>query len=379
MQNNWIHKILAHEETPPQGVWESIVIQLNEDDNNTNTTTKILAYEQAPPTFVWDKIAQQLDAVDEKVDVTFSEKILAHEQTPPTFVWDKIAQQLDAVDEKADVTFSEKILAHEVNPPSFIWNKIAAELDTEKESTNLPNKMLAYQVEPPTFIWNKIEDELDNTTKIISIAPQKRVMPFYAKMAAAACIFFVVGSTVWMALKPNEPTTPTAKVNPIQTTPTKEVSETTPPTLLASDTKENVKKEGSTKIDKKAQPTSTPSTELGEIEYAGNIDVQPLVKNPIDNNNEKLKNTSGEVPIDIDLINAPNGYMTIIGPDGQSVRVSSKFSNLIGLLNDKSPISAEWRTKFAAWREQMNRSTLTPSVTNFMDVMGLINLLKEKK
>ncbi|MBL0147036.1 MAG: hypothetical protein IPP48_16295 [Chitinophagaceae bacterium] len=82
--------------------------------------------------------------------------------------------------------------------------------------------------------------------------------------------------------------------------------------------------------------------------------------------------------------------MTIVGPDGQSVRISSKFSKQLGYFTDRSPESMEnidfiikestiWKNKIAGWRSQMNSSSLAPSISNFMDVVEFSKLVSEKK
>ncbi len=105
---------------------------------------------------------------------------------------------------------------------------------------------------------------------------------------------------------------------------------------------------------------------------------------------QMLQDVNGETPMDISLMNAPNSYISVTGPDGQSVKVSSKFSNLINLLNDKNPAavenidiiiseSAKWRSTFANWREKMTNNSIAPSISNFMDIIELSKMLESKK
>lgn len=89
-------------------------------------------------------------------------------------------------------------------------------------------------------------------------------------------------------------------------------------------------------------------------------------------------------------MNTPNNYVSFIGPNGQEVKVSSKFSNLLGYMDGKEPESEEyldkiinesnfWRGKFKTWRNKMINNNVAPSPSNFMDIIELSKLLQEDK
>src|ERR1700677_2133132 len=73
-------------------------------------------------------------------------------------------------------------------------------------------------------------------------------------------------------------------------------------------------------------------------------------------------------------------YITVAGPNGETVKVSSKMSGLAAYIaDDKSEIATDgtnsdksfWQSKFKAWREKMSQNSVTPSLTNFMDIVEL--------
>ncbi len=81
-------------------------------------------------------------------------------------------------------------------------------------------------------------------------------------------------------------------------------------------------------------------------------------------------------------------YITITGPDGIAVKVSSKFSNLVDYMTDEdvntgnyaNTASADekiWKNKFREWRNKMSNTNVTPSLTNFMDIIELSKVLNE--
>ena len=114
-----------------------------------------------------------------------------------------------------------------------------------------------------------------------------------------------------------------------------------------------------------------------------------LAQNPADNSKEKLLDTKGETPTDISLMNTPNTYISVTGADGQTVKWSSKFSNIIGTLNNNKPNTkenieviieenAKWRAMFTAWSHKMINNSIAPSFSNFMDIIELSKILEEK-
>ena len=78
-------------------------------------------------------------------------------------------------------------------------------------------------------------------------------------------------------------------------------------------------------------------------------------------------------------------YITVAGPNGDPVKVSSKMSALTAYIADyKSVIVSDatnsdksfWQSKFKEWREKMSQNSVTPSLTNFMDIVELSKIVK---
>jgi hypothetical protein len=114
-----------------------------------------------------------------------------------------------------------------------------------------------------------------------------------------------------------------------------------------------------------------------------------LAQSPVTASTEKLQNENGDTPMDISLMNTGNAYISITGPDGQPVKVSSKLSSLVGYLSNSDvntrenldviiQESAKWRAIFSAWRNKMANNALAPSLSNFMDIIELSEILENK-
>jgi uncharacterized membrane protein YraQ (UPF0718 family) len=79
-------------------------------------------------------------------------------------------------------------------------------------------------------------------------------------------------------------------------------------------------------------------------------------------------------------------YITVAGPNGEAVKVSSKMSGLTAYIaDDKNETAIDatnsdksfWQSKFKEWREKMSQNSITPSLTNFMDIVELSKIVKE--
>ncbi|MBP6431140.1 MAG: hypothetical protein KA319_05185 [Ferruginibacter sp.] len=287
----------------------------------------------------------------------------------------------------------DKMLNYPEAPPKGIWDSIAFELDKEVNNNSVPvaKKLEAYEVTPPSFIWEKIEEELDKDgAKIIELKPKTKVFSFY-KLAAAASVLLLITTSIFIFTnnKKTEVEQPIAsKTN--TTTNNNNTASVTPNTksnttaLPTSDTQEKnivnkttvaTKKDVSTKVEEEIIATN-PSMDLAT--------------NPFENKTEKLVAKNGDVPENIDLVSTPNTYLTITGPNGQSIKISSKFSKQLGLFTESDPDkmenidfiikeSAMWRNKIASWRKKMTTTDVSPSMYNFMDIIELSEKIKTDK
>jgi hypothetical protein len=83
----------------------------------------------------------------------------------------------------------------------------------------------------------------------------------------------------------------------------------------------------------------------------------------------------------------PQQYLTITAPNGQPVKISSKFSDGLSYLLNYEPVfnmdgvfkSISWKQQFNNWSNKlMNRTGFIPAASNFLDIVELEDLLKEQ-
>jgi hypothetical protein len=323
-------------------------------------------------------------------------KISNCEVTPPANAWSNIANALDKV-ESGSINFVSKLAAFEATPPVTAQKNIFDLLDADT-SASFEKKLYKFETAAPANAWANIVTELQKgETKIIPLNTNgtvRTMRPLYYRAAAAAVIIGLLGVGIFIFNKKNVEQveianipTVTPKVNDSGANNIAAANTTTPvvtpQTKQTTTTQEVVKQpeiiDVATKV-KRIKP-----------EYVQSDETENLAQNPANLQAEKLKNSKGETPEDINLVNAnANGYVTISGPDGQQVRLSNKLAAFAGYLNDKKTEaqenleviikeSSKWRATFANWRNKMINNGIAPSPVNFMDIVELSNMLEANK
>jgi hypothetical protein len=316
--------------------------------------------------------------------------IYNREETPPPGAWDNIAHKLEMADTAED--WSTEIYLKEETPPPAAWNEIAAALN-HIENSNWQTRVYEKEIAPPAGVWAAISAALDAPAKVITMQPGRSTKKFYFRLAAAAAVIVAIaGTALWFSGKQPAGTAPqpiaknTANSSPVNPA-AKETAETT--ALPAAETQEKQQPAAFAKKQTKPAVTQPDDKSIPPLEYVKSSQMGFLPDQPVLNNSKKLPDNNGQVSTDIALMETPaNSYISISGPDGQSIRVSSKFANLIGYLSD-GPVkeerldviireSAQWKATFRQWREKMISNTATPSLGNFMDIIEMGKMLNEK-
>ncbi len=169
----------------------------------------------------------------------------------------------------------------------------------------LKERMYDYEVTPPEDVWKGITTELDKGSKIIPITKEKNTNnKLIYFLAAAACIAALIFSAVWfISSRKNE---------------TKEYS-----SVPVNTKQDPVFKETNDVSEKITAPKKVEKNTLGK----NNTD---LVKNMAPKKQPlKSQNSTPVTNVDAAVIETPNTYITIAGPEGQPVKVYSKMASLI--------------------------------------------------
>jgi hypothetical protein len=308
--------------------------------------------------------------------------IYNREETPPPGAWDNIARKLEMAGAAED--WSTEIYLKEETPPPAVWDEIAAALN-HTENSNWQTRIYEKEIAPPADVWAAISTALDApSTKVVTMqAGSSSSKKFYIRLAAAAAmVVAIAGTALWFAGNPSAGIAPQ--------TVAKNNTDNSPVNPAAKETQEK-QQPAAVIANRQTKPAVTPADDktIPALEYVKNSQPGFLPGQPVLNNSKKLPGNNGQVSTDIALMETPaNTYISISGPDGQSIRVSSKFANLIGYLGD-GPLkeekldviireSAQWKATFRQWREKMITNTAAPLPGNFMDIIEMGKLLNEK-
>ncbi|MGN6494820.1 MAG: hypothetical protein ACTHLE_22720 [Agriterribacter sp.] len=383
--------------------------------------SKLYDYEVPPPESVWGKICHDLDG---EAFVTFKQKLFHQEVTPPENLWSKIDHELDS---EALITFKQQLFHQEATPPESVWSKIDHDLDSEALIT-FKQQLFHQEITPPESVWSKIDHDLDNDSFVVfkqklfheeqappseawknieqAIHPEPVVVPFAKRntfkvwrMAAAAAVIGIAFVTVNYFLSQTDTVTlPVAKKPAINTpatpAPANKQSVVTGPKIVAATVARQ----------KSRSNISRNNANISAVAYNnndGNTVIASLSTIPDENSsftdrldlstetNRRIRNLHGEIKEDVSLLDLPNSYFLMTGPNGQTVRVSSKFRNTIQYLNGNNNHeelldvilreSHYWKNIFSEWKVKVGNSSFVPSSQNFMGIADLMSLLEQNR
>jgi hypothetical protein len=323
-------------------------------------------------------------------------KIHNYSEAPPPSAWMNIANALNFDNNDLPYNLANRLSVFEITPPPSAKENIFELLSNPDDKKTFAERLYDYELAAPASAWPNINGNLNKQETIIIPLKKAGHKNVYFKMAAAAALILLISITVLITRNPG--TVETAAVQPQKQATDALASTGAEKKLSATDTQIN-----NEPLPITAEKRNKPVNAKHELDIPANNKIasylpqdiktgsegsSELAGNPSLNKKDKLVTLTGETPQDIDLLNTPNSYINITGPDGQSIRVSAKFTNLIQYLNDTGTQeaidviikeSAQWRATFANWREKMTNNMMAPSLINFMDIIELSNVVEGKK
>ncbi len=317
-------------------------------------------------------------------------KMFDFEATPPPAAWETIAARLE--DDRKYTALTSKINQYQEAPPAASWEVIATRIEDDTQYASLAAKMNNFDAAPPPDSWQHIAASLPEIKehKIPVAGSRGRV---YRMAAAAVVAALLIGAWMLFTRQPdttlvkNKPVVPASPV-PAQIKTTPAVSN--PP----------VQKPAYAIV-----PQTTPrSNRSGYVSRAAvSSDEHPL-KYAVVNNIPAYRNSRIIIPSlpildkngiairDLDVLTTNSNYLVVMGPNGQTTRISSKFASVIRFLNGSNDDndaeeyldkvikeSDMWKKRFQEWRNKISQSSFIPSSANFLDIMEFKELIQEKQ
>lgn len=355
---------------------------------------KLYDHEVPPPENLWSKISHDLDNDD---FVVFKQNLFHYEETPADNLWDKISQDLD---NDSFVAFKQSLFHHEEAPPENLWNKISQDLDNGPFVVFKQNLFHHGEV-PPSSTWQNIEQALYPDPMVVPVSSGKNTFRIWRVAAAAAIIGIAFVTVNYFLSGTDTAIAPVAKKQTVSTASQSHISATTIEQAAVPDKKISTATIASRFVPRKSRSDMGGSSEHIPAVYSdgGDVVVASLSTIPEDEDaaitdkvdlssetNRRIRNLRGEIREDVSLLDLPNSYFLMTGPNGQTVRVSSKFRNTIQYLNNTNNEefldvilreSQYWKNIFTEWKQKVVNSSFVPSAQNFMDISELMNLLQQ--
>lgn len=279
-------------------------------------------------------------------------------------------------------SFQNKIYNYEVAPPGNIWDKINSALNEQEANQKISSKFDELEVIPPSDTWEKITAAL-NTKNETSTTHQKEFSILLRYAAAAVFIGFVAYGAIKFLNKKTDDKSLT-KEN-IHSSPTKA---TTQPPLNIRDTSKNVPDNTNEAKDDAALEESKKT--FAKLDFSENTKQRirnalmmtpaELISNPPTDDNtyhltipENLKALFSENDL---AVNVADRYVQFINCDGNIIRMSKKWADLSCCVSGEDENSS-CKNKLQQWREKIACSSLAPSPGNFLDIVSLVQSLRD--
>lgn len=367
MQGNWQNMVQQQEVIPPEGVWDAIALALHEAEQKPNWENRIYNAAIEPPVDSWQQIAAQLGAAPAS-QAGWQGRMYQYEATPPAEAWQAVAEMLDK--QAANTDWDAHLYNHQVEPPAAVWAYITTQLNTD-------------------------------TAPVVSISQKPVRNKSSFRIAAAAIILLgLAGTALWtmrekffgqssqsVAANTFAPTTQPPVANTTTTVASNDNQAQAGAIVEAATTTQPNNAVAAKNTGKKRPFANSPTTTIAPLEYVTHNEMAFLPTDAVFTNTNKLPNERGQTVVEINGMDAPNSsYINISGPDGQSIRVSAKFANLLGYLNDGPDQeerldriikeSAFWKATFRQWREKMTDADAAPSLSNFMGLLEMVKVLQ---
>ncbi|MFI5185464.1 MAG: hypothetical protein ACHQF0_01950 [Chitinophagales bacterium] len=301
-------------------------------------------------------------------------KLYDYEMDPSGKMWSRIAA---ALDEEIHAEFSQKLSSVEVTPPVNAWEKIAGKLDMNVEG-EYPTKLYNLEINPPSASWKKILALLDKTENLPAITSKRKIAPFVKFTAAACLIAFIVFGALKIFTGKSEHSVAVITVPPQNNPSTSIPDNQSRPSAQTPVVSNNLPKEGvslaKTNIGSRKKNLAQQSGYMRQIIIPTMADL-----NSRPTNGFQQAVLRGEVPGNCSLISDSDPYLMFMNPDGYLIRISKKLAEALGCIytNGNSENYKQCEDQIKKWREKIAQSPASSSPDNFMNILDIINSVRD--
>ncbi|MDX2047329.1 MAG: hypothetical protein SFU87_11115 [Chitinophagaceae bacterium] len=295
--------------------------------------------------------------------------------------------------------WKKRLYDHEEIPPEKSWEHLSGELD--KEPWVISRRLQTHEEIPPPEIWDNINVLLEEgPTTNNKARPVFNLRKRFLKYAAAASVAGLIILSGIYLINRREPLAITDAVSQAEQPVQQKTANDTSPEVSEKSTASQPSEKASNNlpIAKEVTPDTgiplqkeeQPGYSVNVIKHAAETYTYNIVPVPV---SKKSFSASYKVNINGNKIRYSKSeelgtYLTIIGPEGQMIKVSPKFKNAMPYLQANDKVTADfwnflfedennWQMLFEEWKQKLNSSNLAPDSRNFMDILELMRLIQE--
>ncbi len=319
---------------------------------------------------------------------SFQHKLYNQTAEPPAAAWGKIALALD--ESHLNNAFTATLQNAEVNPPASAWGSIAGSLEELELSTQYPATLANMEVAPPATAWEKISQSL-HIEEGTPVKEQRKIFPVLRYAAAAVFVGFVAFGAVKLlnTKKENNGLAGTTEIpgkqntdSPLNNDPAVPADQVTEEIVQSQDAIDAAALEESKGTfasldmsDRQKMRKINQDLFMDEVAPV-NTDADLILPAAIF---QQLECTDIAVPAYAATnaaIDMASRYSLLMTADGHIVRVSKKLSGLICCVSGEEQ-DEDCKNQLNQWKKKIADSPVAPSPGNFMDILSLLQTLKD--
>lgn len=283
----------------------------------------------------------------------------------------------------------DKMYNYEVTPPANSWEKIRSALT--EETNEFPEKLRRYEVTPPAGVWEKINSALSPEENIpvkksdpSTIAQDYRVRRIAPLLKYAAAAVILIGLVTFGVIKFSSKTSGEKEFadkgnkilsNDASTLPKTEAGASATAPTIGDQQRDDAALEESKKTYAKLDLSDNTKRELRQAL------MKPVDLISSDNADDNFPEVCFPDYIRTVLANSPkintaDRYIMLMTPEGNIIRVSKKWADLVCCVSGEDEAD-ECKDQLNKWRQKIATSSVAPSPANFMDILSMVELLKD--
>jgi hypothetical protein len=310
-------------------------------------------------------------------------KMYNYEVPPPPGAWDKIVHELD--ESHLTEKFPSLIYNASATPPAGVWEHIATELNEQQLSVQFPATLYNLEATPPQSAWEKISASLDEKDE--PVHTRRRVIPLFVRYAAAA-VFIGAIAFASINLLSNKKTDNGLAAEKTAT-PQNNAIENPDDNGMASNPSEEMQEEARNDAALEESKHTYASLDLSDKHRVSGMN-EDLFLSPAATIRSGESIAPQQTYKDIECSEVHNAlfssldpsidmasrYSMLMTPNGQIIRISKKLGDLVCCVSGEDQ-DQECQDQLKKWRRKIADAPVAPSPGNFMDILSLLQSIKE--